>query len=284
MLFSFLLSFMTLSAGFRWPITRRPRFRRGGEQAVILPRALLKSRDETVLNVSFFLNRKLFGEVYSGLQPDYFWGMPKRSGVFLLPLVPTHLLSPTVNKPGDIDLLILPYEGDEVVLDRAMAIEIKAVRATFMRQGKKSGSSGFPQAAGLKLIGFPYVAVLHLIVSDGSPDHAWRPMGMARILDDEGNVEILPTQNFDWLPIDLMERVFGRLKATCPDTIFGFSAAYLGSTDDELSNIKNNGLWMPNCKAAAYNPNTDQEFLLKLGAFFDRYALRFFDTPRFDPE
>lgn len=165
-----------------------------------------------------------------------------------------------------------------------MAIEIKAVRATFLRQGKKSGSSGFSQAAGLKIIGFPYVAVLHLIVSDGSPDHAWRPMGMARVLDDEGNVEILPAQNVDWLPIDLMGRVFGRLRATCPDTTFGLGAAYLGSTDEELSNIENNGLWMPNCKAAIYNPVVKEEFLTKLGAFFDRYAFRFFDTPRFDPE
>lgn len=267
----------------RWPITRRPRFRAGGEQAVILPRSLLEKRDETVLNVSFFLNRKLFGEVYSRFQPDYFWQMPKKSGVFLLPLVPTNLLSVAVKKPGDIDLLVLPYEGDELVLERAMAIEIKAVRATFLRQGKKSGSSGFPQAAGLKTIGFPYVAVLHLIVSDGSPDHAWRPMWAARVLDDDGNLEILPSQTVDWLPIDLMERVFGRLKATCPDNTFGLAAAYLGSTDDEISNINNNGLWMPNCRAAVYNPSVNEEFLVKVGAFFDRYAFRFFDTPRFDP-
>lgn len=274
---------MPSSTKLRWPITRRQRVRAAGERAVILPRSLVKKRDETVLNVSFFLNRRLFGEVYSGLQPDYFWGMPQRSGVFLLPLVPTPLLSATVTKPGDIDLLVLPYEGEELVLDRAMGVEIKAVRAAYLRQGKKSGSSGFPQAAGLKAMGFPYVAVLHLIVADGSPVHAWRPMGIARILDDQGGAEILPDQNVDWLPIDLMERVFGRLCSTCPDPLFGFAAAYLGSSDEELSNIRDTGVWVPNCRAATYNPSSRRDFLLRLGAFFDRYALRFFDTPRFDP-
>lgn len=194
------------------------------------------------------------------------------------------ILSTAVRKPGDIDLLVIPYEGAELVLERVVAIEIKAVRATFLRQGKKSGSSGFSQAAGLKILGFPYVAVLHLIVSDGSPDHAWRPMGMARIVDDKGNLEMLPTQNVDWLPVDLMARVFGRLSATCPDDAFGLAAAYLGSTDDELSNIRSNGLWIPNCRSASYNSTANEEFLMKLGAFFDRYAFRFFDTPRFDPD
>jgi hypothetical protein len=274
---------MPSTAKLRWPVTRRPRFRAGGEHAAILPRSLVSRRDETVLTVSFFLNRNLFGAVYSGLQPDYFWRMPEKSGVFILAHVPTHLLSSTVAKPGDIDLLVLPYEGEEIVLERAMAIEIKAVRATFLRQGKKSGSSGFSQATGLKLMGFPYTAVLHLIVSDDSPEHAWRPMGIARILDEEGNVKILPDQNIDWLPFDLMDRVFGRLKAACPDDTFGFASAYLGSSDDELSNIRNNGVWMPSCKAATYNPNLRKDFLLRLGSFFDRYPFHFFDTPRFDP-
>lgn len=274
---------MSLTTRLRWPITRRPRFRAGGECAAILPKSLVKQRDETVLNVSFLLNRKLFGEVYSGLQPDYFWKMSLKSGVFLLPMVPTSLLGTTVAKPGDVDLLVLPYEGDEIVLERVMAIEIKAVRATYLRQGKKSGSSGFLQAAGLKAMGFPYVTVLHLIVSDGSPEYAWRPMTVFRILDDKGRAEMLPDQNVDWLPVDLMERVFGRLRAVCPDPMFGFAAAYLGSSDEELSNIRSNGVWTPNCRAASYNPNTKEDFLLRLGSFFDRNAPRFFDTPRFDP-
>lgn len=274
---------MTLSCNLRWPIARRPVLRASGEKAVILPRSMLRRRDEVVLNVSFFLNRRLFGEVYSQLQPDYFWDMPARSGVFVAPLVPSHLLGTAIAKPGDVDLLVLPYEGEEILLGRALAIEIKAVRATYLQQGKAPNSFGFSQASGLKAMGFPCVAVLHLIVSDGSPEHAWRPMGVARILDAQGRVEILPEQNVDWLPADLLMRVFGRLKAVCPDPAFGVAAAFLGTSDDELSNVVSNGMWFPHCRAATVNPDVHENFLLKVGAFFDRFAPSFFDTPRHDP-
>ena len=44
---------------------------------------------------------------------------------------------------------------------------------------------------GLLRDGFPYVGILHIILSEASPENAWRPMGIYRVVDDFGNVEVV---------------------------------------------------------------------------------------------
>ena len=143
--------------------------------------------------------------------------MPKASGVYVAFAVPTDKFSVTVRRPGDVDMLAIPYEGDELILHRTLAIEVKAVRATFLKQGKSPNEFGLSQVRGLSSLGFPYVAVAHLIVADASPEVAWREIGCARVLDKEGNVELLSPVATDCLPTDLIERSFGRLSKASPD-------------------------------------------------------------------
>jgi hypothetical protein len=69
-----------------------------------------------------------------------------------------------------------------------MAIEVKAIRASFAKQGRSPNEYGFSQAAALIAIGFPYVTVAHLIVSDRSPRSAWRKMMGAVVLNSDGEL------------------------------------------------------------------------------------------------
>lgn len=266
---------------FRYHI-RPPRFREG-DMAFALPASWLQKRHETAMTVSLITNRKLFGEVYSGLQPDYFDAMPPDSGVYVCPLVETTKLQPGVSRPGDIDLLIIPYEGDALILHRIVAMEIKVVRATFAKQGKAPNDMGFSQARALSALGFPYVALAHLIVSDRSPREMWRKMNVARVLDSDGRVEFLPSILADWLPIDLMNRSFGRLvKATSEQTRIGLVAAYLGSDDDEIAK-RAKPMWFPATRKAQLNPDTQRSLLTSVADLFTRAPQLFLDNPRYDP-
>ncbi len=226
-------------------------------------------------------NRRLFGEVYGGLDPEYFFNMPSDSGVFLMPTVLTSHLKTSVSKPGDVDLMVLPYEGDEIMLHKALAVEIKAVRASFLRQGKSPNSMGFSQAAGLKKMGFPVVAVAHLIVSDESPRETWRTVGAFQVVKEDQLVQ-LADREFDLMPADLMERVFYRLRSKSPDEDIGLASAYLGSTITSLTNT-DGGVWLPWCRPAKTNAEYSRELLVGIAEIFENNAEKFLDTPRFDP-
>lgn len=272
---------VTFAKPFVASIRRRPPKIGAGQAAYYIPNRYIEKRDEIALTMLFVAKRQLFGMAYSGLQPGYFWSMPRDSGVYVGLALPTRFFTTEVTRPGDVDLLVIPYEGDKLIVHRTLAIEIKAVRASFHRQGKSPNEFGFTQAGGLQAIGFPYVAVAHLIVSDASPQVAWREIGVARIIGDDGAAEMLDPIQTDCLPIDLMERSFGRILKQSPDADLGLVAAYIQTPDQ----LRRGGLdfWHPDTRHANFNPKTRQETLQRIADFFESYPEHFLDNPRHSP-
>lgn len=261
-----------------------PKALRHKEAYAYLPPKMGRDHHELALTLAWICNRQLFGRTYSSLQPEYFWDMPHGSGVLLRPVVTTSKISPGAIRPGDIDLLVIPYHGDELVLEQTLVLEIKAVRATFAKQGKSPNEFGFSQAEGLSALGFPYVGLVHLIVSDQSPEHAWRMMGRAEILDEEGRVRLLPSVPHDMLPADLMDRTFGRLEGNSRNPDHGLAAVYLEPWSEEFKTFRSDGgYWLPTCRRAQANGHVSNELLLRVGRYYKKNASSFLATPRFDP-
>ena len=256
-----------------------------GDGALIFPmeRALVRRNAEIAIVVAFIARRRLFGDVYSQLLPDYFWKMPRGSGVLIQPLTPTRNIAPKATRPGDIDLLIVPYEGDELVLDQTLAVEAKVLRASHARPGKSPNEFGFSQAGALLELGFPYVAVAHLIVSDTSPIESWREAQTYKVLDSFGNLGEPSTEKIDFLPLDLVDRAFGRLQRGCPDDRLGLAAAYVRNEDHVLAE-QHSGTWNAECRPASLNPNFQTDLLDAISAYLQARPNWWFDTPRFDPE
>jgi hypothetical protein len=263
---------------------KRPRRLRPGEQAFTLSAALVERRDELALTYTLMAQRKLFGRLYRGLQLDYFQKMPPRSGVFLHAIVPSSELTARFTKPGDVDLLVIPYEGHELVMDRCVAIEIKAIRASFVKQGRSPNDFGISQARGLLDMGFPYVAAAHLIVSDQTPIEHWRPMSIAQVIGDNDEVRILPQRLADWMPIDLTLRAYGRLLKAAEDSPdVGIATVFLGTSVDELLGRSDRRQeWFPMCREAPRNPKISEALLSGIGKFFENNYSTFFDNPRYD--
>lgn len=265
--------------------TARPKLLPSGAPMYRLPPSSIEQRHELAMTLSFIVRRQLFGHAYAGIQPDYFDDMPKGSGVYIGVAVPTKILAPAVMFPGDVDLLIIPYEGNELILHRVVAVEIKVIRAGYARQGKSPNSHGISQAKGLLEMGFPYSAVAHLIVTDDtSPKEAWREVGVARILDFYGHVEMLPNIDHDMMPFDLIWRAMGRLEALTLGSDLGLIVAYLGRTSKELlGHDERSSLCIPDCRRASQNPRPNVELLQSVAACFEKYHERFLDNPRYDP-
>ncbi len=266
--------FDAMTTNFRYPLTRRPRFYRAGELAFPLPKAWFERYDERALTCALICNRKLFGACYLDLVPQLYRSMGKRSGVMIQPLVPTTLIIPGEKFPGDIDLLVIPYDDDELLLSETLAVEIKVVRARYLKQGKAPNEFGFSQASAALSLGFPYVAVMHLIVSDVSPKDQWRRVAVAKVLDaDTGQIGSLTQMDRDLLPMDLIDRSFGRLVSNCPNNSIGLVSAYI--------EYERNGHWMPNVRKAIKNTHLPESLMVALARYYERQFSEFFDTPTY---
>lgn len=208
----------------RASIHRRPPLFKTGDTVCAIEQNLVDRKDEKAIGLQFICQRRLFGHCYRQLHPNVFDWMGKGSGVFISPFVLSKEVVPHINFPGDIDLLVIPYEGDDLLLSRTLAIELKIVRASFEKQGKSPNEFGFSQASALLKNGFPFVAVGHLVVSNESPREAWRTVLTTVVLDDSGRVAEPTEAIHDMLPSDLLERSIGRMLSNCKNDRIGMFA------------------------------------------------------------
>lgn len=269
---------------YRHQIKSRPRLVRDGEIFYALPRVSVENRSEEALIMQFVSDRDLFGRAYREVQPAYFDDMPYGSGAFIGPLVRTKDILAHAVRPGDIDLLVIPYEADELILERILVIEVKAVRAKFSQQGKSPNEFGFSQANALIELGFPYVAVAHLIISDASPFECWREMMRAQVLEND-EVNMIGPEMVDPMPGNLIDRVYGRLVHSCTQSDVGLISAYvwsylLGSAPHDEGHT----VIFPSGRPAQLSHKMKLSTLDAVAAYYEENFCWFLDTPRYDPK
>lgn len=257
---------------YRIPFTAKPAYRGDGESAFFVPRHLAERHDERVMCMQFVCDRRLFGECYRTLLPDYAESMPRNSGVFIRGLIPVGDIAPGASRPGDIDLLVIPYEGNELVLSRSLAIEVKVLRARYEDQSRSPNQYGFSQANHLLKLGFPHVAVAHLIVSDMSPSRAWRRTLVTEVIDEVSGLCETPREFYaDMMPVDLIERAYGRLLANSKGAPVGLLAAYMGGP----------GVMMPDGSGAPRNSLMKQELLDSVARYYEKRFRSFHVNPSY---
>ncbi len=258
----------------RRPLSPLPADIPSGEPFFLAPASSVRKNDERCVTYSWLSQRVLFGLVYELLLPDYFNIMSLDSGVVIGSFIPSTEIVPGLSSPGDIDVLVIPYEGEELELSHTLVIEIKVIRASFARQGKSPNQFGFSQAGALLKAGFPHVAVGHLIVSDDrSPEHAWRKQLMAKIVDTDGACGPFQTVMCDMLPSDLLRRSHGRLRHNCPDPRLGHFSAFPWRS----------GTWFPEGERAALNPHMRSDVLEGVYAYYQKHGRHFLRTRRYPP-
>lgn len=267
----------------RHRFSRRPKFVKNGEIAYVTHKSLVSKQDEVALTLALIAHRRLFGEFYRRMLPNYFFGMPINSGIFVCPFLITREIAQNATNPGDIDIVIIPYEEDELILENTLTVEVKVVRAKFINQGKSPNEFGFSQAGHLLNLGFPYAAVAHLIVSDESPQNHWRETKIFEIVGDDGQAEPRPDIIIDMMPSDLIRRTFGRLQKSAQDSRIGLASIYLGTHETLTANsYHENAIWFPSCRQPEINLKTSHSLLYSLASYFDNNPERFLDNPRYD--
>ena len=70
------------------------------------------------------------------------------------------------SKPGDYDILIIPYSEKEIFYNRTCALEAKIVRPSRKNPKKSPNSFGISQIEGLIKDGFPLVGLIHFCMTE----------------------------------------------------------------------------------------------------------------------
>ena len=260
-------------AAYHTKLLHRPAQLKEGHK-VYIPVEWIEKSHEFAMKFALICNRRLFGRCYEKLMPQIYEALGHHGGVMIGCFIKSsHLLSGMVF-PGDIDLLVIPYDSDELLISETLAIEVKIVRARFSRQGKAPNEFGFSQAEGAISHGFPYSAVAHLIISDTSPAEEWQTLLSARVANSEtGQLSKPKNVKVDTMPLNLIHRSFGRLKANCTHEALGLVAAYIS--------IGMSGHWEPAGQPATRNEKISLTTLKAINDFYQNNYKQFMDIKKY---
>lgn len=229
--------------------------------------------DEESVVANIIANMKVFGRWYSALQPNLYLESGLHSGVMVTMSVPMQKIESELSFPGDIDILVIPYENDFLLLSLTTAVEIKILRAEKKRLGKSPNQFGFSQASALLEHGFPYAALGHVIVTDDVRDDPNREMLLARVEHQESITSFTPIEE-DTFEIDLCNRTYGRLASNTPNDDIGLFAM----------NFDGSRLFEALGKACRFNPNYDSRLLNGIQRFYEENTDIFTEIPRYSNE
>lgn len=102
------------------------------------------------------------------------------------------------NKPGDFDILIIPFSDDKIFYDRTCVFEVKIVRPRRNNPKRNANSMGEEQVYGLINDGFPLVGLIHICMTEPLTDNEKVKINYIKGGVGEGSINI---------PFDERERV-----------------------------------------------------------------------------
>jgi len=79
-------------------------------------------------------------------------------------------------KPGDFDIVLIPYSDSGIHFERTAVCEVKVVRPTRQKPQKNANSLGTTQLKGLIKDGFPFVGLIHISLTEPLKDHEKMPI------------------------------------------------------------------------------------------------------------
>jgi len=184
-------------------------------------------------------------------------------------------------KPGDIDLLIIPFNDYRYHFERSIAIEVKVLRPTIAKPSRNSNSMGFKQTSGLLQDGFPFVGLLHIAVPETTPaEFCWDVPMIANTLGPNGElVETGERVVIDPFPIITAQRQEGRINALGLPVEAGFKSIGLNlSRDGEDFSGGTVGFE----KTGGPNPQLSQELLAAIEEYLNNHRGSFSEVRWFD--
>lgn len=189
-------------------------------------------------------------------------------------------------KPGDIDVLIIPYSKDEIYFDRSSVYEIKVVRPTRANPKKRPNSFGTEQIHGYINDGFPFVSTIHVCMTEPLMEHELRPMKhimRPANLDNPVPKKTPPQEAYEILGYDdlgqfTINNHTKRLLSMDIPKYVGLSVLGWNFTvEGQL--IESRSLEFSNFDGCAWNPKRKMETVNLIMKYFNNHKDLFLDIP-----
>lgn len=249
-----------------------PCYIQDNRQVMFVPNAhkIKHKWDEENVVAHIIANMKIAGRWFCAIMPNLYLEAGPQSGLMVTMSVPSKSIIPDMVYPGDIDILVIPYESNELILSKVIAVEIKILRAEKRRPNKSPNKYGFSQAASLFDYGFPYVAVGHLIVTDETLDNPDRNAVIA-LTGENGRIASCRPEAVDMFEKDIALRSFGRLKKSCENDQLGYF----------VMNYDGRRMFEPIGYSCSQNMNYNEKLFRQIGAFYKENYQIFLELPRY---
>jgi hypothetical protein len=259
------------------------------------PMALFKARDyakseEKCITMVFGFDLRLIGLTLISTFPELFERRNVGDGVFITFFVERKELNLSPGKPGDIDILIIPHSKGIAEFESTIAFEVKILRPNYATRGRSSNSFGISQVRGLEESGFPYAALLTIVVparETGTPEDMFITLESCEVIDRNDRVELRGPVSVDALGIQVAERHFGRLRTHSIGETFGICVTSIDIEDIQvplpdgqpIASSKIRGHSMPDFRRGEKNKKTNEATIQRVRDYFEKNGQKFMDYP-----
>ncbi|MBB6612166.1 hypothetical protein H7F15_14040 [Pontibacter sp. Tf4] len=184
-------------------------------------------------------------------------------------------------KPGDFDIIIIPFSGEKVFFERSCAIEVKVVRPTRRNPKRNANSIGEEQVYGLINDGFPLVGLIHICmpeplnenekikqryITGGVGENASKVP-----LDEREAVDVL----FDHLAIVSLDNQMRRLVSRGFPKYVGLKTVGLNIEKDYSKMLTFSFYFNTQYEAGYFNPRTSAQTISKIRTYWEANKERF---------
>jgi hypothetical protein len=171
-------------------------------------------------------------------------------------------------KPGDIDILIIPAYEDNIYFEYSSAFELKVVRPTNKKLRKNSNSLGTTQTFGLIRDGFPLVGLIQVCMNEPiNPIH----LQYLPNLDDVSEIF-----TFDPFPLYSIETQYERVLKTDLPKYVGINIFGLSFDQNEKIIIQSSTKFT-NFMRGYFNPNVNELTVEKIKSHFNKYRSKYIE-------
>lgn len=191
------------------------------------------------------------------------------------------------DKPGDFDVLIIPYTNKKVFFERTAAYEVKIVRPTNKNPKKASNSLGVTQLKGLIQDGFPLVSLLHICMPEPIlkeerfktkfctiPANSGIPLKNNKL---EDNLIDVSMDTFPWHGADLQMK---RLISQDIPKFAGIAAYGLSLTQNDNYVLTTCSYNFAHFQAGYFNPHKKNETIIKIQKHFRENPDKYYNWQR----
>lgn len=190
------------------------------------------------------------------------------------------------SKPGDFDIILIPFNKEKIYFERTAIYEVKIVRPTRNKPGKSPSSLGITQVNGLINDGFPLVGLMHITMTEPLLESEKLPITHYTIPIDidnpSNNKEVMNSgvevkmDHFAWISADNQMR-----RLVSQDGIpkyIGLSCIGLNYKSDGEYSISNCTRNLSDFERGYFNPNKKEDTIEKIKKHFslnkEKYLVR----------